>query len=620
MNGDRQVKPLPKREMLLGNVAIAWGLVKHGCQIAASYPGTPSSEILGAVAAYATYLEIPLYTEWSLNEKIALELALAAAYTGKRAACAMKQVGLNVAADPLMSAAYTGVSGGLLIIVADDPGPHSSQTEQDTRMFARFAKVPVLDPASPAEAVDMIAHGFELSEKHQVPVILRPSLRVCHAKQSITYGPLQRHDRLAVFEKEPSRWAATPRDRYRLHKQLNDKLDAIAAENGRFNYEIAGSGDRAIIACGVEYAGVRDFLREAGLDGAVPILKIGMPSPMAGEILDAFIARHEAVLVLEDPDSAVEEQATQRARLRGRMDGTVPRAGELTAEVIHDLLRSFLGLPATPDQAIHTLVEGMQPPVRKPTLCAGCPHRASFWTIRRTFPRGIYPSDIGCYTLGKNLHAVDTCLDMGAAINIATGMYRSYRQDGVDKPVIATIGDSTFFHSGLTGLANAVYDGSRYIVVILDNGTVAMTGMQPAPTTGIQADGSMGNRLSIEDAVRGVGVNFLEVVDSYDVASLRTLLERARDHTLAPDGGMAVIISRHPCLLNDRTPVDRSLQLVVGEECNACGYCLDNFECPAITLPQGADRVVIDHALCARCGVCVNICVRKALRLEKVTE
>lgn len=614
-------KRMPEREVLLGNVVIAWGLVKYGCQIMTSYPGTPSSEILGAVAAYAKYLDLPLYTEWSINEKVALETAIAASYTGKRTACAMKQVGLNVAADPLMSAVYTGVVGGLVIIVADDPGPHSSQTEQDTRMFGKFAKAPVFDPSSPLEALDMIKAAFELSEQYRIPVILRPSLRVCHAKQAIEYGALEREDRAASFQRNPARWAATPRDRLKLHGELNAKLKKLAEESNRFNILTPGDAAKGIIAAGVEYAAVVDFLQEHSLASSIPVLKIGMPTPLPSSVVDSFIAGREEVLILEDPDATIEEQATLRSRLRGRLDGYVPAEGELTAEVIDDLLSKFLHLESKPQPAtLKDAVAALKLPTRRPTLCAGCPHRASFWSIKRTFPKGIFPSDIGCYTLGKNLQAVDTCLVMGGAISLANGLYRSFKQDKVEQPIIATIGDSTFFHSGITGLANAVYTDCRYVLVILDNSIVAMTGMQPPPTSGILADGSSGNKLSLEDTVRGLGVKFLEVIDAYDTAGLRKLLKQAYAYTKQADGGMAVLISRHPCLINDPSAVpDFGNRIMkVTDACNRCGYCLEFFECPALSLAPNDSRVQIDETLCVNCGVCVAVCAQHALQLKEV--
>jgi indolepyruvate ferredoxin oxidoreductase alpha subunit len=608
-----------KQEVLLGNEAVARGLVEAGCHVVASYPGTPSSEILPGVVRFKKELDLNTHVEWSINEKVAYEVALAASYTGKRAATIMKQVGLNVAADPLMSSAYTGVKGGFVVISCDDPGPHSSQTEQDTRFFAMFAKVPALDPSSPREARDMVKAAFELSEKYRIPVILRPAIRICHARQNVIFQPVPQLERPAAFEKDPARWAATPRFRYTLHKELNEKLKAIEAdfEQSELNVRHEGRDNRlGFIAAGASYSILLDTLREMGLEGQFPILKISTPYPLPQKLVADFIAGCERVLVLEEPDAVIEMQIWDKSKVLGRLTGTVPAAGELVPEVTYGILAGLmeeLGLSTETRldlEELAKLVADLELPVRIPRLCPGCPHRGAFYSLRRALgPRAIYPSDIGCYTLGLNLRAVDTCLDMGGAVSIASGFYQAYHQDGEGVVVAATIGDSTFLHAGIPPLASAVHNQARFILVILDNSITAMTGMQPTADSGLLADGRMGNRVAIKDLVQACGVRFIEEIDPYRIKDFQALVKRARDYIRQEDGGVAVIISRRPCPLYDPTPLrENPVRVTVTEECDACKYCLTAFECPALVLDEDLGRVVIDRRVCADCGVCIDVC------------
>jgi indolepyruvate ferredoxin oxidoreductase alpha subunit len=610
-----------KQEVLLGNEAVARGLVEAGCHVVASYPGTPSSEIVPGVVRFKKELDLNTHVEWSINEKVAYEVALAASYTGKRAACIMKQVGLNVAADPLMSSAYTGVKGGFVVISCDDPGPHSSQTEQDTRFFAMFAKVPALDPSSPREAREMVKVAFELSEKYSIPVILRPAIRICHARQNIAFRAVPELERPAAFERDPGRWAATPRFRYVLHKELNEKLKAIEAdfERSELNVHHEGQDNRlGFIAGGASYSILMDTLREMGLEGQFPILKISTPHPLPQQLVADFIANCERVLVLEEPDAVIELQIRDKSRVMGRFTGTVPAAGELVPEVTYGVLAELmeeLGLSVEPHldlEELGGLVADLELPVRRPRLCPGCPHRAAFYALRRTLgSKAIYPSDIGCYTLGLNLRAVDTCLDMGGAVTIASGLYQAYHQDEEDVVVAATIGDSTFLHGGIPPLASAVHNQARFILVILDNSITAMTGMQPTADSGLLADGRMGNRVAIKDLVQACGVKFVEEIDPYRIKDFQALVKRARDHIRGEDGGVAVIISKRPCPLYDPTPLrENPVRVTVTEECDGCKYCLTAFECPALVLDKDLGRVVIDRRICADCGVCIDVCYK----------
>ncbi len=618
-------RPVLGQEVLLGNGAIARGLVEAGCHVVASYPGTPSSEIVPEVVRFRDEMGATMHIEWSVNEKVAFEVALAAAWAGKRAAVVMKQVGLNVAADPLMSSAYTGVKGGFVIISCDDPGPHSSQTEQDTRFFGMFAKVPVLDPSSPREARDMVGQAFELSERYRVPVILRPAIRVCHARQNVALYPRLEVERRAQFDRDPGRWAATPRFRYVLHKELNDKLRQIETEfaSSPLNETHDGPEKRlGFIAAGVSYPILRDTLREMGLDGRFPILKMGTSHPLPHKLVSEFMARCDEVLVLEEPDAVIEFQIRDKSKLLGRLNGAVPNAGELTPEVVHNVLtqviadRGLAVVAQPPSAQLQQMVADLQLPVRKPRLCPGCPHRAAFYAIRRAMgARAIYPSDIGCYTLGINLRAVDTVLDMGAAVTLASGFYQAYRLDDGDgpaeQPIVATIGDSTFIHSGVPALINAAYNQARMVLVILDNAITAMTGMQPTPDSGILADGRQGGVVRIVDLVKACGVGFVEVIDPYRVVEMEALVKRAYEYTQQPSGGVAVIIARRPCVIYDPSPLQAERKRVdVAEECDGCLVCIKQFECPALVFNEETGRVEIDRRICVDCGVCVEACRR----------
>ena len=614
-----------KKQILLGNEAIALGLLEGGCQILTSYPGTPSSEILPGAVKLIKAEGLNTYTEWSTNEKVALDNAFAAAIAGKRAACCMKQVGLNVAADSLMSAAYLGTVGALVIISCDDPGPHSSQTEQDSRLMARLAKVPVLDPSTAQEGRMMAKFALDLSEEYKIPVVLRPAIRVCHARQDISWDNLKSNETKAAFEKDPTHWAATPRFRYLLHKELNKKLKDISRRFDtlkQFNFHTLKEGKAyplGIIAGGVPYAVVTDLLAEEGRDD-IPVLKIGTPYPFPERLAQEFVNACDSVLVLEETDTVIEYFLRDKNKVLGRLTGHVPSEGELVPDVIYGIVNRALeekGLPhlsGEMDSSASDLVATLDLPVRRPTLCPGCPHRASFFSIRKVKPKAIFTSDIGCYTLGLNLGGVDTCLDMGAAITMASGFYHAFAQDGVDQPVIATIGDSTFYHSGTAGLLNAVYNGSRFVLVILDNEITAMTGMQPTPGLGIKADGSKGKAISLEQVVKGCGVDFLEVVDPYDIKATVNVLKKAVQYASDPQGGIAVIIARHPCVIAYREQaIPERKNVTITEDCVECNLCIEKFECPALYRDEELGRTAIDPVLCTGCGVCIEVCPKGAI-------
>jgi indolepyruvate ferredoxin oxidoreductase alpha subunit len=337
-------------------------------------------------------------------------------------------------------------------------------------------------------------------------------------------------------------------------------------------------------------------------------------------MVEKFIANCERVLVLEEPDETIELQIRDKSRIWGRLDGHAPRAGEMVPEAVWSVLSRALkeagvseGL-APVDESVREGAGKLGLPVRRPSLCPGCPHRAAFYAIRKALPKGIYTSDIGCYTLGLNLGVVDTCLDMGAAITIASGFYNAFKQDGIEQPVVATIGDSTFYHSGPAGLISAVYNDARFVLVILDNATTAMTGMQPTPGTGVRADGSQGPPLTLERLVEGCGVDFVRVHDPYDVNGMIELVKEAHAHTREPDGRVAVIISRRPCLVNVRgLPPQEQVEVEVTDKCNGCKVCIERFECPSLVFDEENERVTVDELTCARCGVCIEVCPRKAI-------
>ncbi|MBM4289027.1 MAG: indolepyruvate oxidoreductase [Deltaproteobacteria bacterium] len=598
----------------MGNEAIAWGLLEAGCTLAASYPGTPASEILAAMAAFSRETGVKLHAEWSLNEKVAYEVALGHSYTGLRAAVAMKQVGLNVASDPFLRSAYLGVKGGLLVIVADDPGPHSSQTEQDSRFFALFGKIPVLDPVSPRQAKEMVAPAFDLSEKYELPVMLRPTTRVCHARQPVACNPPLTLAREPEFVKNPARWCATPQFLRDLHRGLNDKIAAIAQSG--FYPPVLTPGDGSfpktvIIASGVAFAHTWDWLAELGLLGRLDLYQVPLPYPLAPEFIEHVYIAYQHILVLEETYPVIERQLAHRG-IQGRLNRSVPTEGELTPDVIQGILGKFLDLPPLPSPP---------PPGggARPTLCAGCGHRAAFYGIRETFPDGIFPSDIGCYTLGMNLGAVDTVHCMGAGISQAAGLYHAFHTAGRDiPPIVATIGDSTFFHAGIPALINAVVQQARFILVILDNATTAMTGHQPVPHLGLTARGEPTQAVPLEDLIRACGVRFLEVMDPYQLPEFMALLQRAAQHTRDPQGGVAVIIARHPCLLDKAAPREQIRHRVeVTASCIACHHCLENFECPALKADPDTGQVRVDQLRCVGCRVCVHVCPAGAIEIRE---
>ncbi len=606
---------MTERRLLLGNEAIARGLVENGCAVATSYPGTPASEILAAVAFFQKENTISMHTQWAVNEKIAFEIAYAGCQTGLRTAVAMKQVGLNVASDPLMSAAYLGVKGGFIVVSADDPGPISSQTEQDSRLMAMMARIPVLDPDTPHQAKEMIGLAYELSETFNSVVMLRPTTRVCHSRQDIFLESIPRKGREVKFDKDPSRWAATPRFRFHLHAELEEKLAAIARHEPTQPLRLnpAAKAPKAIISSGVAAAHTREILKELGLWQTMPFYQVLQPFPLHSDFITHWIESYEEILVIEETMGVIEMQLADRHRVKGRVSNTVPSVGELYPEDIQEIIGKFCGIES--EKLSIPFASG-----RRPTLCAGCPHRASFFAVKKAAPRGIYTSDIGCYTLGLNLGAVDTVLCMGAAISQASGFYHAYKNEEKRPDIVATIGDSTFFHAGVPPLIDAVVQKVKFVLVILDNRTTAMTGSQPTPTTGSGASGEPLQTVDIESLVRGCGVKYCKTGNPYQVDEFIALMKDAVKYSR--ENGPAVVISRYPCVIDlarkgeaaERRPVE------ITEDCDGCGYCIKHFECPALIFhdeKEDEKHVTIDPLLCIDCGVCLSVCPKGSIVEKK---
>lgn len=594
------------KTFLMGNAAIAMGALHAGVNLVAGYPGTPSTEILETVAKCN---DGSVYVEWSVNEKAALEVAAGASYAGARTLVTMKQVGLNVASDPLMSLAYVGVKGGMVIVSADDPGPISSQTEQDTRHFAQFAKLPVFDPSTPEEAYEMIQDAFAYSEKYGTPVLFRPTTRVCHSCADI-----QLHDAPAVhkpegFVKDTMRWVIFPRTSYLNHIKLEERTPVLSKDFSGYRFNrLTGSGKLGIVTSGISYT----YLQEALEDhtGQVKVLKIATANPFPEELALEFLDGLEQVLAIEELDPVLEREMTYLCgkhhlpiRIHGKLDGTVQPAGENSVESVHRVLEGYLGLEAVPEAK---LPEPPQMPVRPPVLCAGCPHRASFYAVKQAMKgrKAVFSGDIGCYTLGNAmpLDMVDTCLCMGADITMAQGLHR-IEPDTVN---FSFIGDSTFFASGMTGIVNAVYNQTDIIVMILDNSTTAMTGHQPHPGTGVTMMHEISPKVSIEAILRAIGLTSVETVDPLNLEQTIQAVRAAADKP-----GVKAILCKSPCIAVSKPA--RRMQ-ADPERCVGCKQCIRELGCPAISLK--AQKAYIEPDLCFGCTICAQVCKPGAIREE----
>lgn len=647
----------------MANEAFAHAALEAGVRVVAGYPGTPSSELVETVAKLrAAGAAHGVHVEWSTNEKAALELVAGASYAGARVLFTCKQVGLNVASDALMSLNYVGVKGGCVLFVADDPGPISSQTEQDTRRFAAFAKVPVLDPATPEQGFAMMKEAFELSERHGTPVIVRPTTRICHASAffDVAEETFAREVPEAGFERSP-RWVIFPKRSYEAHGEIEDRLAAIALEaegdgplaafSSLESFGVAQEAHLGILAGGVSAAYARDAIEllrtraeMAGL--ALPacrFMQAGLAYPLPTGAVARFADGLDDVLVLEELDYTLEDELY---RIAGEVGGTWHVAGKLTGQArergendVDDIARRIAEFFASADDGFADALAAVaaerggeaavdpasvlaepaveafdgQLPVRPPVLCAGCPHRGSFYAVKKALGKtpAVLCGDIGCYTLGnaKPLDAVDTCLCMGAGITMAQGL--AVADPG--KKCLAFVGDSTFFASGLTGVANAVYNGHDVTVCVLDNATTAMTGAQPHPGTGVTLMGERRDPISIPRVLKALGVTCIEQANPLRLDEAIAAAKRA----IAFEGPSAVIF-QSPCIQLAKPEAPFAVD---AGSCTGCKRCIGEIGCPAIGFDDGAagpksggrGQAFVDATLCVGCGLCETVCPFRAL-------
>lgn len=631
------------KEFLTGNQAFAHAALEAGVRVCAGYPGTPSSEVIETIAAeHAKGKAEGVHVEWSTNEKAALELLAGAAYAGARTLFTCKQVGLNVASDALMSLNYVGVKGGMVLYVADDPGPISSQTEQDTRRFAAFAKVPVFDPATPEQGCEMMEAAYELSERYGTPVIMRPTTRICHASTFVEVAERATAKQPEGFKKDP-RWVIFPKRAFEAHGEINERLVCIADDYAndsfaRFNPVMeAGDNPRfGIVAGGISYAYTREALRvlenqakqgelvdhNGSKITSIPayrIVQVGTPYPFPAKLMTTFVEGLDEVIVFEELDHVLEDEMLKLAgrihasyEVKGKLTGHTTTRGENTIDDVAAQLRAYFGLKLCSEE-VREQNSNIQPPARPPLLCPGCPHRGSFYATKAAFRRsseGIFCGDIGCYTLGnaKPLDAVDTCLCMGADITIAQG----FSIVEPDKKALAFIGDSTFFASGMTGVANAVYNQHDITIVVLDNATTAMTGSQPHPGTGVTLMGPKSEPISIEGVLRALGV---KVITRANPLHLDDAIKAAKE-AIEYDGPSAIIYES-PCikLIKPACPVEVNL-----DACTSCGRCVLKLGCPALSWDAENRYPVVDASLCNGCGLCTYVCNDDALVCRELNE
>ncbi len=599
-------------EFLMGNEAIALGALAAGVNVVCGYPGTPSTEVLETVARRRGDR---VYVEWSVNEKTAMEIAGGAAYAGARALVTMKQMGLNVASDPLMCLEYIGVKGGLVVLVADDPGPISSQTEQDTRFFAAFSKVPVLDPSSAEEAYRMVQEAFDLSEEYVTPVFLRPTTRVSHGYASLQVkdpGEYTVHEPEG-FVKDSARWVIFPRLSFANHRKIEERnvrlqdvfsaspLNRIEPED-----DACPCARKGIATGGFSYTYVMEAREQLG---RLRTLKVSTPFPFPEKRAVEFLSGLDEVLCVEELDPVIERQLIYvcgkyglTTRILGKMTGHMPLSGENSRDSVLSAIASFMNvpLPAASEEA-----SDPPPalPVRPPVLCAGCPHRASFYAVKQAMKgrKTIFCGDIGCYTLGNAmpLDMVDTCLCMGAGLGIAQGINHLEK----DRSCFAFVGDSTFFASALPGVVNAVYNQAEFTLIVLDNSTTAMTGHQPHPGTGRTMMGDVVEKVSIANVLRGIGVTAVETVDPLNYQAAVEVVRRTADLP-----GVKAIIFRSPCVALFRSA---SRVTIDPARCVGCKKCIREIGCPALSIRDG--KAVADPAQCNGCTLCAQLCPTGAI-------
>jgi len=595
------------KKLLSGNEAIALGAYHAGIEVASAYPGTPSTEILENIAQFKD-----IYAEWSTNEKVAMEVGLGASYAGVRAMVSMKHVGLNVAADPFLAAATTGIHGGLVVVSADDPGIHSSQGEQDNRHFAKLARVPMLEPADSQEAYDFVAIAFELSEKYDTPVLFRITTRVAHSKTVVEIDEKKtRPDRKKRFHHDVEKYVMLPSHaRVRvphMHRRMTELTEF--AETTFLNQLVDGNKDIGIISAGVSYQYAREVFTDA------TFLKLGLTYPLPPNLIHDFASRVKRLFVVEELDPFLEENIKI---LGTHVEGKkyIPRSGELNKTVVqHAAVKAGL-LKHIDSPAEVKLIKDL--PGRPPLLCPGCPHSGAFFVLSTIGQRAkvldasgksekesklIITGDIGCYTLATYppLRAMDTTACMGASIGQAIGLEKA----GVSSKIVAVIGDSTFLHSGITGVVDAVYNSAKITIVILDNGTTAMTGHQGHPGSGVTAQGNFTRSVDIEQLVRGAGVNDVKVADAFNIKSVRSALRSALDND-----ELSVVVVRGKCAVT--TKVRKNQRQVDLEKCNDCGVCI-MIGCPAIQKHDNKIQIEINSCMGDQCGICGQICPKQAI-------
>ena len=574
------------KQLMLGNEAVARGLYEAGCAFVSSYPGTPSTEITECAAKYPE-----IYAEWAPNEKVAIEAAFGAAMGGKRSFCGMKHVGLNVAADPLFTIAYTGINAGLIVGVADDAGMHSSQNEQDSRNYAKAAKVPMLEPSDSAEGLAFAKLAYEISEQFDTPVLLKMCTRVAHS-QSI----VEPSERVEVpqkpYVKDPPKYIMMPGFAKKRHPVVEARLQALAeyAETAPCNrWERGTERKLGIITSSTCYQYVREVCGEE-----VSVLKLGMIWPLPKRLLTDFAASVDRVVVVEELDGFVEDYC-KTIGLQAEGKNLFSNIDELSQNKV----AAGLGLPVPEGKALDVAI-----PARPPVMCAGCPHRGLYYTLKKLKLNVI--GDIGCYTLGAvaPLNAVDSVICMGASVSGIHGFNKAHN-GATEKNTVAVIGDSTFMHSGMTGLVNIAYNDSHSTVIILDNSITGMTGHQQNPTTGFNLKGDPAAKVDLEALCRALGINRVRVVDPYDLAQCESTIKEE----LAADEA-SVIISRRPCALLKYVKHKPPLH-VDSEKCMSCKMCM-KIGCPAISMTDG--KAKIDNTLCTGCGVCRQLCKFGALQ------
>jgi indolepyruvate ferredoxin oxidoreductase alpha subunit len=600
-----------EKGVVLGNEALARGVFEAGIMVAAGYPGTPSSEIMEALTEI--YRNHPNFKiEWSTNEAVAFQVALGASMCNARAFACMKHVGLNVAADAFMTAVYAGAHGGFVVLSADDPGCHSSQNEQDNRYYGLHALCPVFEAINIQEAKEIIKYAFDFSEEFQSLVMMRTVTRLNHARGDLVLGEIKKiEDRTYNFDKDRVRWTFLPSNaRIQRIKQLK-RFEKHKAFSDKFPYtrlEINDGSKIGLISAGLPYSYSNDALMKLKLRDKINILKLGMVFPQPEKLMEELFENSDRVIIVEELDPFLEDFAKKLAfelDVKLRIEGKkfFQRNGELNLNKVLAGLTKFLEIP-NPfiDLPVKTNDLHVASP-RPPVLCPGCLHRSTFYALKlieqRLGRNFVYSSDIGCYTLGfyKPIETIDTCICMGASIGLANGISKLHNDS-----VLAIIGDSTFLHTGVPGLINAVYNQNDILVIILDNNITAMTGFQPHPGMGIKITGEPGKKVPLESICQGAGIeeDHLWIVNSNDLNETTSAIEKAINTK-----GPRVLISRYPCSLHDRSIHKDPIQ-IDRELCNNCMICIKNFGCPAITLEEG--KVAIVEKQCTGCEVCIKIC------------